>query len=351
MKIGIEHEFVFKDSSDNYLDFTNSSYKMFKQIVDKFPVYEEDKILFECKSLETVPKRLYVEGFERYDSNGILLETLPKGLEIRTPPYEDINELLENFTSSFKNMTDITSSFGLFPLLAGYSPFRDTNSAQKYLKNENWGKRNEKELNIAKNSLLAHGMHISISFANNMDLKDTLEKLNFYLPYIVPFSFSTPFCNNNLFEGLCYRNYIRARNRQLVSIRKKNNVDVVEFRGFDAVGDSKLLKSVLYLFKSLVNESKLKGRAKQQNAKLIELSSLKGFENKIIKDGALMILDAIKTSLGSNSNQLDYLYHIVQTNESYAAKMKREFSKTNDIIQSMSNMYNFSEDNVLVKSV
>ena len=72
--------------------------------------------------------------------------------------------------------------------------------------------------------------------------------------------------------------------------------------------------------------------------------------NEKIKNGANAILDAAKNSDVIESDQLELLYSMVESNESYSAKMKREFSKTNNIIKSMSNMYNFTNENVFEKS-
>ncbi len=336
MKIGIEHEFVFKDSSNNYIDFTNSSYNSFKQIVDEFPAFKEDEKIFECKSLETKPKRCYIEGFEKYDLDNNILETIPKGLEIRTPPFEEVNEILDNFTASFKTMSELTSSVGLSPLLVSYNPFQDKESAQKYFEDEPHGKRSKKELSIAKKSMVTHGMHLNISFENKMDLKDILEKLYFYSPYIIPFSFSSPFCNNNLFGGLCYRNYI---NKQLVSLRKRNNVDTIQFRGFDAIGDLDLLKSLLLLIKAIILENELKGRSKKQDLTLVELSCIEGFSSKIIKNGIMEIIEEIKNYPKDNLVYLDSLRMMIDSNDSYAVKMKQDFRRTNNIVDSISNRY------------
>ena len=350
MKIGIEHEFVFKDRDNNFLDLTNSSYKDFQKVVDKFPFYEEDLGVLECKSLESKPKRLYVEGFERYDENDRLLETIPKGLEIRTPPYEDIDRLIKDFASSCNIMNEIASSFELSPLLVSFNPFTYFQRVYKLLDHENSNGRNTFDLLIAKNSMLLHAFHINISVSKISNLQDIVEKLNYYLPYIIPFSFSSPFCNGKVFQGLSCRMFELVKYRPLVSIRKRVDTDVVEFRGFDVVGDTQLLTALLSLIKFLVKDNFLMGRDKEKNVDLIELSSVEGFDNEKIKKGVYEILDVAKNSNQIDSDTLELLYSMVQTNESYSAKMKREFSKTNNIIQSMSNMYNFAEENVFEKS-
>lgn len=350
MKIGIEHEFVFKDRNNNFLDLTNSSYKDFQKVVDKFPFYERDLDVLECKSLESKPKRLYVEGFERYDESDMLFETIPKGLEIRTPPYKDIDKLIEDFASSCNIMTEIASSFELSPLLVSFNPFTCFPKVYELLDHENSNGRNDFDMLIAKNSMLLHAFHINVSVNNNSNLNDIVEKLNYYLPYIIPFSFSSPFCNGKLFHGLSCRMFELVKYRPLVSVRKRVDTDVVEFRGFDVVGDTQLLKALLSLIKFLVKDNTLMGRDKEKNVDLITLSSLEGFENEKIKYGAFKILNAAINSSEIEPDQLEFLFRMVETNESYSAKIKREFSKTNDIILSTSNMYDFTEDKVLVKS-
>jgi len=183
LKIGIEQEFIFKDDDNNYLDFSNTSYNDFQIVVDNFPAYRSDNSILECKSLESVPKRCYVEGFERYDNNGKLLETIPKALEIRTPPFENINKLINNFASSYNKMIKIASSFGLFPILTSFNPFKNNNNVEELLKHQNINGRSERDLEIAKNSFLSNGLHVNISDKENINLQDIAEKLNFYLPY------------------------------------------------------------------------------------------------------------------------------------------------------------------------
>ena len=92
VKIGFEQEFSFKNALGKYLDFTNSDYQLFNMIAEGFPVVAGDQQVFDCKYLETTPRRCYVEGVERYDESGNLLATDPKGLELRTTPHTGLVE-------------------------------------------------------------------------------------------------------------------------------------------------------------------------------------------------------------------------------------------------------------------
>lgn len=75
-----------------WLYFQSADYRVFQGIVDSFQLYPADAHIFECKSLETMPKRLYVDGFERYDLAGIPVEMTPKELENRALPHVTLHE-------------------------------------------------------------------------------------------------------------------------------------------------------------------------------------------------------------------------------------------------------------------
>ena len=301
------------------LDFSNSTYNDFRKVVEEFPINPKDKGILECKSLETEPKLCYVEGFEKFDNSGKLLETIPKGLEIR-----------------------ITSSLGLSPLLISFNPNKNFQDVYDALNDQNNNGRNEKELEIAKNSMLLYAFHINISQNGNSDLNDTLKKLNYYLPYIIPFSFSSPFRDGNLFEGLCYRIYELIKYRPLISIRKRIDTEVIEFRGFDVIGDTNLLRSILFLFKFLVEDNNLTQRAESIDMNLTEKSCLEGFENAQIGTGIISLLDSFRVSHPTSSDQLDYLRNIVITNKSTSSILKEEFNTCGNIIQTISDKYKFN---------
>jgi len=344
MRIGIEHEFVFKDNSGNYLDFSNAEYSLFQEIVDAFPYFENDDAFFDCKSLEHRPKRCYVEGFERYDTNGQLVETTPKGLEIRTLPHTTVNAVIEDFTSSYTQAMHIVASFGLSPLLSSSNPYKTSVMFKQPLNQTEIALRTDEELAIAVKSMLLHGLHVNVSMSNlsKEQMVDLIQKVNYYAPFIIPFSFSSPFYNGEAFTGLCYRNYIGAKTRKVIQLQNRKGIDVLEFGGFDACGDPKLLRSLLLLFKGLLLDKTLTKRALFQDAERMKQSSLKGFEDKMIKEEGLIVLQAAKAALKEEGDALEYLETMLYANDSYAARMKRVYRETGDIMESISNRYNYN---------
>ena len=343
MRIGIEHEFVFKDRVGNYLDFENTEYSLFKKIVDAFPYIENDDKYFDCKSLEHKPKRCYVEGFERYDLDGNLTETIPKGLEIRTLPHTAVNTIIDEFTSTYTQMINSAASFGLYPLLTSCHPYKILNTFSQPLNDTEKTLRTEKQLDIACKSMFLHGLQINISMSDlsKSEMIDLVQKVIYYTPFIIPYSFSSPFYNGKRFEGLCYRSYFTAEAREVVKLHDRNGTYVLEFGGFDACGDAQLLKLLLLLFKGLLLDKTLTKRALSQDAERMKQSSIKGFEDKMIKEEGLIVLNAAKAALKEEGDALEYLETMLQTNDSYAARMKQSYQETGDIIGAISNRYDY----------
>jgi len=343
MKMGVEHEFVFKDDRGTYLDFETAEYSIFQKIINEFPYFENDDTFFDCKSLEQKPKRCYIEGFERYDINGKLIETVPKGLEIRTLPHTNIDTVIKDFTNSYTCLMRSAEKFGFSPLLTSIHPFKSSVHFKKPLNRAEIALRTDEELTIATDALLWHGIHInvSISSASKEQMTDLLQKVNYYAPYIIPFSFSSPFHDGKVFDGLSYRTYRKAKTRKVIQLQNRKGVYVLEFRGFDSCGDVKLLKSLLLLYKGLLLDKSLKQRASFQNPELLEHSALKGFEDETIRKEGLNVLKAVRTVIQDEKEALQMLENMLYINDSYASKIKQIYLETGDIMKSISNRYHY----------
>ncbi|MBD3842934.1 MAG: hypothetical protein IE909_13845 [Campylobacterales bacterium] len=341
MRIGLEYEFTLIDNDNIYLDFENTKFDTFQKIVEDFPYFEKDDEIFECKSLEKRPKRCYVEGFERYDNNGQLLETTPKGLEVRTLPHASIDAIVEEFDSTFTHLAKIAKNYNFFPISMGYHPYKSSMLFSPSLNQTEVALRTNEMFEIAIKAMMWHSIHVNISISDfsKIQMDDFLQKLNYYAPFIIPFSFSSPFYQGKMFKGLSYRTYVRSQIRKVVQMTNRKGVDVIEFMGFDSFYDMRLLKALLYLIQGLLSDVTLKGRALVQDTDLLVKASLKGFEDDTLKQGGMIVLDAVKAVLKNEGKALEILGDMLLSKDSYARRMKEAYQKTGNIIRSISDQY------------
>lgn len=343
LKIGVEQEFVFADGSGRYLDADNTSYSVFSDIVDRLPAHEGDDCCLDCKSLERYPKRCYVEGFERHDRAGNVIETLPKGLEIRTLPHENVDELVAEFRGTYADVMRLAGEAGLAPVLTSMHPFKTSLELSGMRDETEQLVRTESRLAVARRSMLTHGLHVNLSVSGYSESKmqDLVEKINHYTPSLVPWSFSSPFRNGTVFDGLCARNHSRAGTRAMADLQERQGVRVLEFRGFDALGDAGLLTALLKLFCAFVMEESLEGRAPAQDPERLIRSSIHGFADPELRSEALAILEAARRELGEDAGSLGRLEDMLEQNDSSSAQMKRCYMDSGCIMDCISGRYDF----------
>lgn len=343
LRVGIEQEFVFADRSRHYLDADNSDYGLFSRIVDAFPAYPEDAAYLECKSLETYPKRCYVEGFERHDRDGRTLDTQPKGLEIRTLPHTTVEDMVAEFRQSWRLLMDEASRHGLSPLLTSRHPFKTELEVHRRLDPVERRVRSEKQLQLAVRAMFTHGLHVSVSFDHlgSREMQQLVEKLNYYAPVLIPWSFSSPFYGGDLFAGLCARNYMRADSRSLADLRLRCGVTVLEFRGFDTCGDASLLEAVVRLFCGVLLDDVLPGHSPFQDVERLKRSCLVGFADDALRAEGVEMLAAARAVMGEARGSFGLLESLLVGNDSYAARMKERFRATGSIMESISGQYDY----------
>jgi hypothetical protein len=343
LKVGIEQEFVFIDSEGRYLDGENADYATFSQIVAELPEHEGDEDYLECKSLEQFPKRCYVEGFERHDVCGTRIDTLPKGLEIRTLPHADVVGVVREFRQTYGEIMRIARRQGLSPVLTSRHPFKTRLALDSQVGIEERAVRTEAELALATRAMLSHGLHVNVSFAGSSaaNMQDLAEKVNYYMSCIIPWSFSSPFYEGRAFDGLCCRNHFRAETRRMVDVHDRKGALVLEFRGFDACGDARLLTAVLELYCGFLQDSHLAGRMASQDAEQIRRSSRKGFGDPELKAAGGQVLQAARAARPEASDSWHLLETMLAGNDSYASRMLLSFEASASILESISGQYDY----------
>jgi hypothetical protein len=316
---GIEHEVAFLNKEGKFADFTCTKFADFQQIVEKLPTYPNDYLQLRVGDAGIRTKRWYIEGFERFADSDEVIDCISKGIEIRTTIHSSIQSTIQELAESFNLLSKVAAEFGFSPILTSFNPYKINFQPEPPL--------NEYEIQqlqaypdelTANIYMVSYGPDLNISVAD-LSIERAIDigkKLTYYSPYIVPFSYSSPFYQGSLWEGLSVRTFIRTGKRSAALVfvpeeeqlirsmpsltkiaRLPAEVGRIEFKAFDSCDNFFLYASLLALLKGLVLDESLPGRAIIPDVGLHQLSAKFGFDNEDIFTNTTKILRASEVAL------------------------------------------------------
>lgn len=325
---GIEHEVAFVDRAGKIVDFSRAKFADFNQIIEALPEYADDYLSLHIGDAGIRKKRWYIEGFERFSESEEFVECVPKGIEIRTTIHSSIQGTITELEESFALLCDAADKFGLSPVLISFNPYQTVYEPvpplNSYEISELQAYPDEQTVNIY---MVSYGPDLNISIANLPVERviDIGQKLTYYSPYIVPFSYSSPFYQGKLWSGLSVRTFVRTGKRAATRVYVKDKeqlisstpaltkiarigaeVGRIEFKACDSCDDFAIYAGLLALLKGLALDDTLPGRAIVPDAAMHQLSAQSGFDNEEVCAGASQILDVATIALG-NDPDIDLL--------------------------------------------
>ncbi|MEC4817875.1 MAG: glutamate-cysteine ligase family protein, partial [Scytonema sp. PMC 1069.18] len=301
-------------------------------------------------------KRWYIEGFERFDESEKVIDCVPKGIEIRTTINSDIQSTISEMKESFHLLKEVAGQFGFSPVSVTFNPFQVNYKPEPPLNNYErkllQAYPEEQTVNIY---MVTYGPDLNISVADLPVERviDIGKKLTYYSPYIIPFSYSSPFYQGKLWDGLSVRTFIRTGKRPatLVFVEKEEQliksvplltkkaripaeVGRIEFKAFDSCHDFSLYAALLALLKGLVLDESLLGRATVPDAALHQLSAREGFDNEEIFAHATQALQAAEAALKDDPDVqlLVPLKSLLQQQKTPAHDMIETFKKVGSVL-------------------
>lgn len=352
---GIEHEVAFLNREGKFADFTSTKFTDFNQIVERLPSYPNDHLQLHIGDAGIRKKRWYIEGFERFADSDEVIDCLSKGIEIRTTIHSDIKSVIQELSDSFNLLCEVAAEFGFSPVLTSFHPYKTTfvphPPLNDYELQQLQAYPDEQTANIY---MVSYGPDLNISVADLPIERviDIGQKLTYYSPYIVPFSYSSPFYDGDLWQGLSVRTFIRTGKRpatlvfvqdkeELINIvpsltkvaRLPAEIGRIEFKAFDSCDDFSIYAALLALLKGLVIDESLPGRAIVPDANLHQWSAKFGFEAEDIFTNAMTIVQAAETALKDDSdvNLLAPLKEMLTTRKSTSHRLTELFKRVGSI--------------------
>ncbi|MGH2706763.1 MAG: glutamate-cysteine ligase family protein [Actinomycetota bacterium] len=349
-RYGIEHETALLRPDGRFADFTNTAFEELQAIIDMLPLYEEDYPGLRVVDRPIKVKRWYVEGFERFGPRGELLRCDPKGIETRTPIRDSIVSAVSQLEADFALLASRALTLGFRPVGIGHNPHSPRYLVEPEL--NGWEKEHRRacpEDRTAHLHMTTYGPDLNISWSRleDAELVDVGAKLTYYSPYIVPFSFSSPFYEGQLWGGLSVRTYIRTGVRPAVlvflagrsgmvcsdpSLTRLSRVEAeagrIEFKAFDACWDLGLYADLLTLVKGLVVDERLDGRRVVPDAELHRVSAWAGFDDPEIRAGAETVLNCAEAAL-SDARDLTRMQRLWRRLEARACPARQMIERYN----------------------
>jgi gamma-glutamyl:cysteine ligase YbdK (ATP-grasp superfamily) len=360
---GIEHEVAFLNQAGKFADFENTKFADFSQIVEMLPIYPDDYAQLRVGDAGIKKKRWYIEGFERFADSDKVIDCLPKGIEIRTTIHSDIQGAINELSESFCLLRDVAADYGFSPVLTSFNPYKPIFEPEPPLNDYEIRRRQASpEKQTANIPMLTYGPDLNISLAglSYEGVIDIGRKLTYYSPYIIPFSYSSPFYQGSLWPGLSVRTFIRTGKRPAAMVfvekpeqliksvpsltkiaRLPAEVGRIEFKAFDSCDDFSLYAALLALLKGLVLDESLLGRSLIPDAALHQLSAKQGFDNEEIWLTANQVLEAAEIALKDDPDRdlLTPLKSMLNKRETKAQKMIQEYKKLGSIEAVMKQSY------------
>jgi hypothetical protein len=352
---GVEHEVAFLNKEGKFADFSCTKFADFDHIIERLPTYSSDYPRLRTGGGGIRKKRWYIEGFERFAESGELIDYIPKGIEIRTSIHSDIHSTITELTESFRLLRNVAVQFGFSPVLISFNPYHAVFEPEPPLNDyENRWRAASPERQTENIATLTYGPDLNISVAglSYERIIDIGRKLTYYSPYIVPFSYSSPFYLGKLWQGLSVRTFLRTGKRPsvLVFVEKPEQliktipsltkiaripaeVGRIEFKAFDSCDNFDIYAGLLALLKGLVLDQSLPGSASVPDAALHQLSAQEGFDNEDIFETATQVLQAVEAALvlDPDIHLLKPLKNLLIRRETKAHELIEAFNKVGSI--------------------
>jgi hypothetical protein len=332
-QFGIEHEVAFVRSDLSFADFSNATYEEFAEIIQCLPEYEGDGSSLRFGDLGIRRKRWYIEGIERFDLTGNMIQCVPKGIEIRTTLHSTIAGAIDELQTSFEQLTQAAKPFGFSPINTSFNPtqtqFIPTPPLNQYERDRMAVSPEDQSEHLP---MLTYGpdLNLSVISASTSESIDWAKKLTYYSPYLIPFSYASVNPQQNrpiLYDGVpwagesvrtFYRTGIRPAALVFLDDRtaiipsdpsltkltsKPSEVGRIEFKAFDSCGDFDRYSSLLALLKGLLMDTDLLGRSIVPHRRLHQKSARFGWRDDRILKLSQKLLTAAETALEGDSDR------------------------------------------------
>mgnify|MGYP003386687718 CR=1 FL=1 len=275
-----------------------------------------------------------VEGYGIPDADFKVIDALPKGVEIRTPVCESIEQTLEVYATLYQRMKTGLATLDLIPLALSHHP-----TESKFTGPQN--KRRHDFWQWAMEVMTTYGPDINVSFPTEItkrlfaNLDDLNAKVDYYAPAMAAVSLNSPLLNGRPWEvkgerGLSYRTFRRSTIAPAIELHEDENFRI-EFKVFEMSPDARDFEAYFLLTTALFLDEGLKGRASKYE-RIYDLGQVarhgigaEGMRGRLA--ATLTRAPAILTQHGFNPQGLERLNERLESRRTPAHELRERFDQ------------------------
>ena len=265
-RFGLEAEFLLVDSTSfRPLWHKDVTFETLNTALEAIPVND-----FQCRSFKIEPPHrkaspYIVEGYHLPDPELKPIDLLPKGVEIRTPVYNSIDDCLLALKTLHSLLQEALAELGFRAAALSFHPTEVRfNGPQNKRRHDFW--------QWAMEAMVTYGPDVNVSvpkpIGTEMNLEDLHQKVNFYAPALTALTLASPLRQGDLWRirgrvGKSVRTYHRSATAPAIEIHPDEDLRL-EFKPFEMTTSLTDYRNYFLMWLALLLDNGLQGRASDQ---------------------------------------------------------------------------------------
>jgi hypothetical protein len=299
-RFGLEAEFLLVDAASfRPLWHPDLNFEKLNAALEAIPVDD-----FQCEGFKTEPPHrkpgpYVVEGYHLPDPQMNPIDLLPKGIEIRAPICDSIEDCLAALKTLHTRLQNAVATLGYRAVSLSFHPTEvHFHGPQNKRRHDFW--------QWAMQAMLTYGPDVNVSLpeflTRHIDLTDLNQKVNYYIPALTALTLSSPLRNGELWRirgriGKSVRIYHRSATAPAIEIHPDEGLRL-ELKPFETSCSLVDYRNYFLLWLALILDDGLKGRASDQT-RIYDLGRIAcyGLDAETVRERAGTVLDRAPQAL------------------------------------------------------
>lgn len=316
---GIEAEFALVDADSlRPLWYPDLKFQELNRILESIPAGDVDTAGLKVEDPHRKQMPYVVEGYHLPDAELNPVDILPKGIEIRTPVSDSIDECVRLLCELFSRLKGALAHAHYAAVPVSFHPLRDSfDGPQNKRRHDFW--------QWAMEAMVTYGpdinVHLPEDLLQRLDMRELDAKVNYYGPAITALALASPIHRGGLWTirgriGKSVRTYHRSVIAPAIEIHP-NEQHRLEFKLFDMPFRMEDFRGFLLLWLALLLNDGLSGRATNET-RIYDLGAVArfGLDAETISDRAGEVLccaPSVLDAYGFDPTPLDVLRKRLET--------------------------------------